>query len=253
MIKSDNEVKLMRESAKILAEVLTVLESAVAPGVTSNELDRLAYELITKYKAKPSFLGYKPAGAGKPFPATICASNNEVVVHGVPDDKPLKEGDVFSVDCGVYLNGFHSDSALTVIVGGKSDNPNVKKLLEVTNQALLNAINEVREGSTTGDLGYVIEQTIKPTGFSIVSGLTGHGIGKNIHEEPTIFNQGKRGAGMKLRANMVIAIEPMVSLGSPHIYQTTEDGYATEDNSIAAHFEHTILVTEDGSEVLTKR
>ncbi|PIR87216.1 MAG: type I methionyl aminopeptidase [Candidatus Harrisonbacteria bacterium CG10_big_fil_rev_8_21_14_0_10_49_15] len=250
LIKNESELAKIRHSGAIHREVMAKLKAGIKPGVTPKELDTLAKRLIEDAGAQPSFLGYQPTGATKPYPATICASLNEVVVHGVPTDKPLQAGDVFSIDMGVLYQGYHSDAAITVIVGGRADNK-VHELLTVTKQALTLGIAAAQVGNTLGDIGSGIGSFCKEHGLAVIQGLTGHGIGTELHEDPYVFNEGQPDQGMKLEAGMVLAIEPMTSLGSPRITQNKDEGYATVDNSLSAHFEHTIILTESGPQVIT--
>lgn len=252
IIKTKKELEQIAKAGAILGDVLKTLTQEVRPGLTPLEIDARAKELIEAKGGKPGFLGYLPNGATEPFPATICASVNDVIVHGVPNNTPLQEGDVFSIDCGVVYKGMNADAAITVIVGGKARDPKHQKLLEVTKKALDLGIAAAKAGNAVGDIGYAIERHVKSNGFKVVhGGLTGHGIGKNLHEDPVIFNEGEPGHGDKLLPGMAIAIEPMVAMGTSDVIQTSDEGYATKDGSMAAHFEHTIIILEDGPRVVT--
>jgi len=250
-IKTEDEIKKMRVAGKILAAVSKKIRVAAAKeGTTLKELDDLARTLIREAGAKPAFLGYQPYGAQKPYPCTVCASVNDVVVHGVPGDYALKSGDIVKLDFGVIYDGYHADAAWTIPVGKIS--AEAKKLMKVTEKALYEGIKQTRNGKTLGDIGFAIQSYVEKHGFKVVKGLTGHGIGKGLHEEPTVYNEGQKGAGMPLEAGMTIAIEPMVSAGSANTKQLDDDSYATEDGSLSAHFEHTVLITKRGPEILTK-
>lgn len=251
MIKTANEIKIMRECGKRLARVLDKLEKAATPGTTPQELNRLADILIIEMDDEPSFLHYWPEGANKPYPATLCVSVNDEVVHGIPGGRPFKEGDIVGIDLGIKHKKYHTDMARTVCVGPVDDG--AKKLLRATREALDAGIQMARVGNHIGDIGFAISNIVKKYGFSIVEELGGHGIGQNVHEDPHIPNYGKPGEGMELKAGMVLAIEPIVNEGTKKIYLTS-DGYTfkTKDGKRSAHFELTIAVTNKGPEILTK-
>lgn len=252
-IKSKAELELIEKAGKILGHVLKQLRKAAQEGVTPREIDSLAKKLIENAGAKPGFLGYLPNGATTPFPATICSSVNDVIVHGTPNDTPLKNGDIFSIDCGVIFQGFNADAATTIIIGNKPKEVAHSRLVQVTKEALALGVAAAQVGNTIGDIGHAIATHVQSNGFKIVrGGLTGHGIGKDLHEDPIIFNEGEPGKGEKIKVGMALAIEPMVAIGSHEIIQTEDDGYATEDGSFAAHFEHTILILEDGPKIVTE-
>jgi methionyl aminopeptidase len=243
-IKTQEEIEIMAKSGKILATVLKELEKIVKPGITTLDLDRLAEVLILSMDAKPAFKNYDG------FPYTLCASVNEVVVHGYPSGYSLKEGDIIGLDLGVVYKGYYSDMAITVSVG---EIPfETKRLINVTKKALRLGIKRVKPGNTTGDIGNTIQRFVEDQGFGVIRDLCGHGIGKDLHEDPKIMNFGKRDSGVELKEGMVICIEPMVTMGDYNL-KTAQDGYgyATRDNSLTAHFEHTIVVTKKGSRVLT--
>jgi methionyl aminopeptidase len=251
-LKTPAEIEIMAEGGRRLAEVLHALKDEVAIGVTTKHLDRVAYQMIHKLGAKPAFLHYRPAGSKKSYPYTLCASLNEVVVHGQPSDYAIEDGDIIKLDLGLIYKGFYLDSAITVPVGAVSREG--KKLIAVTEEALAAAIEEAYIGKTLGDVGYAIEAVVEKNKFAIAEGLIGHGIGRSLHEDPAVFNFGKRGDGEPLEAGMVIAIEPMViaSAKSGATITRKDDSYATRDGSLAAHFEHTVAITKDGPRVLTK-
>lgn len=248
-VKDPWEVALMRQSGRRLAEVAAVLRDAVRPGVTTGELDALAEKEIRACGAVPSFKGYT-AGGDVPFPATICASINEEVVHGIPGDRVLVEGDVISVDMGLIYGGYHADHAFTAAVGKVS--AEIQRLLEATEASLAAGIAKAVAGNRIGDIGNGVQAHIDPLGFGIVREYVGHGIGRNLHESPSVPNYGKPGRGPLLKVGMCLAIEPMITLGDFRT-EVLDDAWTvvTRDRSIAAHFEHTIVITERGPEVLT--
>jgi len=244
-IKSEEEIKIMREAGKILATVLKEIEKQVKPGITTRDLDRAAEALILSYGAKPAFKGHEG------FPYSLCASVNENVVHGFPSDYVIKQGDIIGLDLGVLYKGYNSDMAVTVPVGEVSFE--AKRLINVTKKSLRLGIKKVRPGNTVGDIGNTIQRFVEGQGFGIVRILCGHGIGKGIHEDPQIPNFGKRGAGPELVEGMVICIEPMITAGDFNLKKSADGyGFATKDGSLSAHFEHTIAVTKFGSKILTE-
>lgn len=241
---------VMAEGGRRLAAVLQRLKAEARAGVTTLSLDRIARELIVDDGDTPAFLDYRPAGARHAYPYTLCASVNNVVVHGQPSKYVLREGDIISLDLGLKHDGFYLDAAVTAAVGRIT--PEAKKLMAVTEESLYAGIKEARPGKTLGDIGYAIEHVAHKARFSVVDGLTGHGIGRVLHDEPTVFNYGDKGTGMRLTAGMVIAIEPMIAAGRGGIVQLRDESYGTEDRSLAAHFEHTVAITEHGPLILTK-
>lgn len=248
-LKTPEEIVVMGEGGKHLAAVLARLKDAVAPGVATIELDQLARTLITGAGDKPAFLHYRPHGAKKAYPFTLCASVNDVVVHGQPSAYVLKVGDVLKLDLGLKHDGWYLDAAITVAVGRPGKD--VERLMSVTKEALDAAIEAAKVGRTLGDIGYAVERIVKKAKCSVVDGLTGHGIGRELHEDPSVFNFGSKGEGEELVPGMVLAIEPMVSLGKSPIHQLPDESYGTADRSLAAHFEHTVAITKDGPRVLT--
>ncbi len=251
-IKTKKEIEILKEGGKILAKVLRELEKLSKPGVNTGFLDQKAYELILTCGGEPAFKGYQPSFSNKPYPATLCASLNKVVVHGVPSEEIfLKDGDILKLDLGVKYKNLFTDAAITIAIGEISEEKN--KLVEATKKALELAIGKIRPGNHIGDIGYVIENYIESQGFSGVRDLVGHGVGYQIHEEPDIPNYGKKGEGPVLKSGMVLAIEPIVAMGSSQV-RLCEDGfgYGTVDGSLSAHFEHTVAVTENGNIVLTR-
>jgi methionyl aminopeptidase len=246
-IKSQAEISLMREAGRIVCEILDELEKAVSPGVTTWDLDALAEKLIYEKGAKPAFKGYLG------FPCCLCASINEEVVHGIPSKKrKLAEGDLMKLDFGVVYRGFFGDSARTVPVGKVSRE--ARALIDATRQSLQKAIAATVPGNRIGDIGHAVQSYVEARGYSVVRTFTGHGIGRKLHEKPEVPNFGDPGSGMKLRPGMVLAIEPMVNLGTSEVDVLEDDWTAvTLDHKLSAHFEHTVLVTDHGPEVLTRR
>ncbi len=250
VIKTPEEIKKMRIAGKILSSIVKEIIALANVGVNLKSLDETAKRLILQAGAQPAFLGYCPYGAKKPYPSSICTSVNEVVVHSVPNNYKLKSGDILKLDFGVRYDGYHADAAWTIPIGKIS--PLAQKLIETTSNALKLAVKQCKTSKTLGDIGFTISSYVRRRGFRIVQGLTGHGIGKELHEDPSVYNYGQKGKGIKLEAGMVLAIEPMVSAGSPQIIQLKDDSYATADGSLSAHFEHTVVITENGPEVLTE-
>jgi len=250
-IKSDIQIKNLREGGKHLATVLLAVRDRVAPGVTTRELDALAEELILKSGGVPSFKNYQTEGTKMTYPATLCVSVNDEVVHGIPGDRILVEGDIVGLDIGMQYEGIFTDTAITVPVGKITDDK--KKLLEVTRHALEIGIATVRDGVHIGDIGAAIQEYVEGEGFGVVRELVGHGVGDKVHEDPEIPNWGERGTREVLTEGMVIALEPMVTLGSPKV-KVSKDGWVwmTRDKKPAAHFEHTILVTKNGADIITR-
>ena len=243
-IKSLGEIEMMRESALVVSQTLGMLAKEIKPGVTTIHLDQLAESFIRDLGAEPGFLGLYD------FPNTLCVSPNEQVVHGIPNDKPLEEGDILSVDCGAIKNGFYGDHAYTFEVGEVAEA--TKKLLEVTKKSLYIGIKAFCHGNRVGDLGHAIQTYTESFGYGVVRELVGHGLGKTMHESPEIPNYGKKGRGKKFINGMVIAIEPMINLGEKELKILADNWTAvTKDGSLSAQFEQTILVTPDGYESLT--
>lgn len=245
-LKTKEEIEIMREGGKILAEILKKLANEVKPGITTNDLEKLARELVLLYKVKGSFLGFER------YPAILCTSLNDEVVHAIPSKRVLKEGDLLKIDMGVLHKGFHTDSAKTILVGNKGDSVK-RNLIQATKESLEIGISKARVGNTLGDIGAAIQEHVEDKGFNVVRDLVGHGIGRELHELPQVLNYGKAETGEKLVVGMVIAIEPMVVTGNWAI-KNGKDGHAfvTKDGGLAAHFEHTIAITENGPEILTK-
>ena len=249
LIKTPTEIQAMREGGKILAMVLKEVAKAVKPGIKTIELNKLAERRLRELGAKPSFLGYKSDYLV--YPASLCTSVNSEVVHGIPKkNKILEEGDIVGLDLGCWYKGLCVDTATTAAVGNVS--AGAQKLIKITKQSLIEALRQVQGGVSIGDIGHGVETYVEAQGFSVVRQLTGHGVGRSVHEEPAIPNFGQAGKGPKLLAGMTIAIEPMVNAGGYEV-ATQADGWTvvTVDGSLSAHFEHTVLVTEKGYEILT--
>jgi methionyl aminopeptidase len=246
-IKSPREIEIMAAAGALLAETLQLVATHVAPGVSTERLDEIAEEFIRSHPgARPSFLGLYD------FPKSLCTSINQEVVHGIPSPKRiLRDGDIVSVDCGVCLEGLHADSAITVPVGTVGDD--VRRLLQVTQDALEAGVAEAKAGNHVGDIGHAVQAVAEAAGFSVVRELVGHGIGTSFHEEPQVPNYGKPKRGVRLTRGMTIAIEPMVNLGRPEI-RTLDDKWTvvTRDGSLSAHFEHTVMIDEGGNRILTQ-
>lgn len=247
-LKSDREIEIMREAGRIVAEVHELLEANIKPGVTTAELDALAEDHIRSRGAEPTFKGYRMGG--RSYPATICASIDEVVVHGIPSDRKLVDGQIISIDVGTFKNGYCGDGAKTFPVGHV--NGTKKKLMEVTLQALMAGIEQARVGNHLGDISAAIQQVAEQNGFSVVRDMVGHGIGRQMHEEPQVRNFGTPGTGPVLHRGLVLAIEPMVNMGGYQI-SFKPDGWTTvtTDGSPSAHFEHTVAITDNGPDILT--
>ncbi|HID88345.1 MAG TPA: type I methionyl aminopeptidase [Anaerolineales bacterium] len=249
-IKTPSEVEKMRRAGRIVAEVLARIGERVAPGVTTAELNALAEEVIRRHNAIPSFKGYPP-GSPHPFPAAICASVNEELVHGIPGPRALQEGDIVSVDVGAVYEGYHGDAARTFPVGEIDEE--ARRLLEVTEGALYAGIAQARAGNRTGDVSAAIQRYVEQHGFNVVREYTGHGIGRRMHEDPQVPNFGQPGHGIVLRSGMTIALEPMVLAGDYRV-RVLEDRWTvvSADGRLTAHFEHTILVRDGEAEILTR-
>ena len=244
--KSGAEIEKMRRSGRVVREVLDTVKAMVKPGVTTMDLERAAEKKIAELGATPAFKGYRD------YPCVLCTSVNNEIVHGIPSEKrKLADGDIVSIDCGVVLDGYYGDAAITVAVGEKIT-PTAQKLLQVTEASLARAIEKVRIGNTVGDVGAAVQEVVEANGFSVVRDFVGHGIGTRLHEDPQVPNFGTPGHGARLREGMVLAIEPMVNAGKPGARVLADNWTAvTEDGSISAHFEHCVAVTKDGPLVLT--
>ena len=251
-IKSKKEIELMREACKVVALTHKAIEDAIKPGMTTAELDKIAEDTMKKYGAISAEKGYNPGIKGvPPYPAATCISINDEVIHGVPSNKRIiQDGDIVSVDLVALKNGFNGDAARTYLVGNVSKD--AKRLVEVTKQAFFEGIKYAKKGNRIGDVSHAIGEYVKSQGYSVVREFQGHGIGRNMHEAPEIPNYGKAGRGIRLEPGMTLAIEPMVIQGKPNILEL-DDGWTiiTEDGSLAAHYENTILITENEPEVLT--
>ncbi len=244
IIKNHDEIAIMKKAGRIVGETLLLLEEEVKTGMTTADLDRIAEEFITKHGAKPSFKGLYG------FPSSLCISVNEQVIHGFPGEYVLKEGDIVSVDCGAFFNGFHGDAARTFPVGNIS--ADAQKLINVTRESFFEGIKFAREGNKLTDISHEIQSYVEAAGFSVVRDFVGHGIGRKVHEDPNVPNFGKSGKGPKLLEGMVLAIEPMVNAGT-HKVKTLKNGWTvvTADSSLSAHYENTVAILSDGPEILT--
>jgi methionyl aminopeptidase len=246
-VKTREELKAMRETCRILGLILHELEGMVVPGISTMDLERKAEELCKKYQVQPGFKGYHG------YPAILCTSVNDEAVHAIPNERKLNEGDILSIDCGVIVDGMNSDSALALVVG-KNGSEQARMLVETSIRALWAGIKEVKDGCPIGNIGEAVQKVVEGAGFTVIQDLTGHGIGKGLHEQPYILNYGTAGKGFVLKAGMTIAIEPIICTGNGKI-ETLDDNWTivTEDGSLAIQAEHTILVTEQGYEVLSLR
>lgn len=244
-IKSAHQIEKMRKSCQITKECLELLEKSIKPGVTTKQLDNIAYDFYASKGAKPNFLHYNG------YPATICASVNDEVVHGIPSKhRVLKDGDIISIDLGCIFDGWHSDAARTFGVGKIS--AEAQKLIDVTRESFFEGIKYLKHGAKLGDVSYAIQKYVEKNGFGVVRDLVGHGIGRDMHEDPSVPNFGRAGHGVKLAAGMALAIEPMVTAGDYHVSMLDDDWtVVTDDGSLAAHYENTVIVTRDGYDILT--
>lgn len=251
VITTNTQKDILREGGKKLAHVLAQVVDAVRPGVTTGELDSLAEKGIRDAGGIPSFKNYRTGGTKFPYPASLCVSVNNEVVHGIPGERVLEEGDIVGLDIGMQYGGIFTDMAVTVSVG--NIDPQLKKMLAVTKRALEIGIAEAKPGNHIGDIGAAIQTYIESEHFGVVRELIGHGVGNAVHEDPEVPNWGTRGSGIELCENMVLALEPMVTLGSPKV-KATKDGWVwvTRDGKPAAHFEHTILITNKGADIITR-
>ena len=240
---------MMRNAGRLLSEVITIVKDNVDVGVTTADLDRITEEEIRKRGAIPAFKGYQVGDAV--FPASLCASRNEQIVHGIPDDKPLLAGDIISLDFGLHYGGYFADSAFSMLLG--DPDPKLEALLDVTERALYEAIALAVPGNRVGDIGHHVEKLCESHGYGVVRDFVGHGIGRQLHEDPAVPNFGKAGTGVPLKPGMCIAVEPMITLGTWEA-EILDDGWTvvTADRSISAHFEHTVLITQNEPEILTK-
>jgi methionyl aminopeptidase len=244
MLKSRAEVTKMRKAGRVVAEMLDECTKAAHPGITTAQLDLVAREVLARRNAKSNFLDYHG------FPAVICTSPNDVIVHGIPGDYVLQEGDILSIDCGAVIEGYHADAARTIPIGSVTDE--AERLMKTTRESLLAGVEHVRKGSRLSDIGHAVQTVAESEGFNVVREYVGHGIGTAMHEEPQVPNYGEPGKGLKLKVGHVLAVEPMVNAGSART-RLFEDGWTvlTADGRLSAHFEHTIAVTENGPEILT--
>ena len=245
IVKNSEEIEYMRESCRIVKETLEFVGKNIRAGMTTKEVDELVYRYITSCGAYPSELGYEG------YPASSCVSVNEVVVHGVPSDRIILDGDIVSVDITAEKNGFHGDACRTFLIGNVSEDK--RRLVKVTEECFFKAIEGLQAGVPLFDIGYKVQTHAEANGYGVVRALTGHGIGRNMHEDPSVPNYGKKGTGMRLKAGMTICIEPMITMGTYKVNFNRDDGWTvtTADGKPAAHYENTVLITEDGVEILT--
>jgi len=248
--KTSADIQLLRSGGKILSETLRLVAKNVRPGITLAELDRIAERFLRDNRASPAFKGYSPGRGARPFPATLCTSVNFSVVHGIPRNQPLSEGDIISLDLGVRFKDLYTDGALTVGVGKITKE--AERLIKVTREALYRGIRQAKIGNKTGDIGFAIQSWVEKNGFSVIRELVGHGVGYDVHEAPYVPNFGPKSSGIMLEAGMVIAIEPMVSAGTGEVEMLPDGSFITKDRSLAAHFEHTVAITKRGPLILTK-
>ncbi len=248
-IKTSAEIKVLADAGKRLAHILDALCDMVRVGVETRELDMRARSLIKEAGATPAFLGYRVPGSGEKYPAVLCVSVNDTVVHGIPSEYAVRDGDVVKLDIGLKLDGWYVDTARTVLVGNVSTD--ARRLSAVTEEALAAGITAARPRNTIGDIGAAIATRVRHSGFSVADKLTGHGIGRELHEDPAVPNFGASGRGQELFPGMVLAIEPMVAVGSGQVKERSDGSFATKDGSLAAHFEHTIVVMKEGAKILT--
>ena len=250
-LKSKRELQTMREAGRHVGEILLAMRELARPGVSTAEIDRAARLEISKRKLESSFLGYGPGGA-PPYPAVICTSINAEIVHGIPGERELVEGDILKLDFGVIYRGFHGDSALSIPVGEISEES--RRLIEATRRSLYEGIKRMCPEQRLGDVGHAVQELAEGQGYSVVRDFVGHGVGRELHEPPQLPNFGRPGRGPRLRAGMVLAIEPMVNLGSPEVNVSEDDGWTatTADGQRSSHFEHTVAITDNGPEILTE-
>lgn len=249
-LKTEEEIELMRAANLMVAATLTEVGKAVKPGVTTRELDKIAEAYIRDNGAVPTFKGFPNPCGGESFPASICTSVNDEVVHGLPNDRPLAEGDIVSVDCGILLNGYNGDSCYTFCVGETS--AEVKQLLRTTKEALYKGIEAAMPGRRIGDIGYAVQSHCEAQGFGVVREFVGHGIGQKMHEDPPVPNYGRRGNGIQIRNGLCIAIEPMITMNSPQVYLMADRWTVkTRDGKPAAHYEHTIAIHQGKVDILS--
>ena len=245
ILRSRPQIAAMREAGQLVAQTFEILRQHVCPGVTTRELDRLAEEFIRSHGGTPAYKGYRG------FPATICVAPNNVICHGFPDSKPLREGDIVGLDIGVLLNGWYGDSCITVPVGTIS--PAAQRLLDVAEESMWRGIRAAQVGNRLGDIGDAIQRYVESNGYSIVREWSGHGVGQRLHEEPSVPHYGRAGTGMRLRPGFIFTIEPMVNAGGYETVLDESDGWTvrTADGSLSAQFEHTVVITDDGPQILT--
>ncbi|MCX6737457.1 MAG: type I methionyl aminopeptidase [Candidatus Parcubacteria bacterium] len=250
-IKTKQEIKTIAEGGYRLNQVMNILLSSLEPGIRGDQLEKLTQSAILNFGGKPAFLNYSPGPGEPPFPAALCLSLNDVIVHGIPKSTVIiKEGDLVKLDIGMEFKGLYTDMARSIVVGTAT--PEQKKLIATAKEAFLAALKIAKDGNTLGDIGFAIESRIKANHFFIIKELTGHGVGYSQHEDPWVLNYGIPGKGLKLKTGMVLALEPMPTLGTSEIIEKKDGSFATADGSLASHYENTIVVTPTGGKILTK-
>lgn len=251
VLRSRSQISAMREAGQLVAQAFEELRPHVRPGVTTHELDRIAEAFIRGHGAIPVYKGYRPTPNYTPFPATICVAPNDVICHGIPNDRPLRAGDIVGIDIGLRLNGWHGDACITLPVGVIA--PETQRLLEVAEESMWLGIRAAQSGNRLGDIGAAIQSYVERNGFSIVREWTGHGVGERLHEDPSVPHFGRTGTGLRLRPGFIFTIEPMVNVGSPEAVLDPSDHWTvrTGDGSLSAQFEHTVVITDHGPELMT--
>jgi methionyl aminopeptidase len=250
-IKTKQEIKILAEGGHRLNQVMEILLTALRPGLRGDQLEKLTQSAIANFGGKPAFLNYSPNPGEPPFPAALCLSLNDTVVHGIPKSTViLKEGDLIKLDIGMEFRGLYTDMARSAVVG--ASNPQQRKLMATAKEAFVAALKVAKDGNTLGDIGWAVENRIKANHFFVIKELTGHGVGYSQHEDPWVLNYGVPGKGLKLKTGMVLAIEPMPTVGTSEIIEKDDGSFATADGSLASHYENTIVVTQSGGKVLTK-
>ena len=252
VLYNQSEIQKMRDAGRLTAETFALLGEHIRPGVTTKELDRIAETYIRKHGATPAYKGYKPHFSARPFPATICAAVNQVICHGFPGPNPLKEGDIVGIDIGLNLHGWYGDACVTYAVGMLA--PETVRLLQVAEESMWRGINAAQAGRRVGDIGHAVQSYVEQNGFSVVREWSGHGVGRKLNEDLSIPHHGKPGTLEKLRSGMIFTVEPMVNVGKPDNYVDKRDGWTvrTTDGLLSAQFEHSLVVTDHGPEILTK-
>jgi methionyl aminopeptidase len=251
VLRSRSQISAMREAGQLVAQAFEELRPRVRPGVTTHELDAIAEAFIRGHGAIPVYKGYRPRSGHPPFPATICVAVNDVICHGIPNNQPLRAGDIIGIDIGLRLNGWHGDACITLPVGAIA--PETQRLLEVAEESMWLGIRAAQSGNRLGDIGAAIQSYVERNGFSVVREWTGHGVGERLHEDPSVPHFGRTGTGLRLRPGFIFTIEPMVNAGGPETVLDPSDSWTvrTRDGSLSAQFEHTVVITDHGPELMT--